>query len=560
MEFQLDQYTQDCQLVQSEIITEIATYPQWLNKAIAVYTQFIKDNPQAEYREYQYQLAAIYATRPHNICGGSMGLGKTLITGLLIATVYTHLSRPGQIQIAAPSLLSASSRWLIDLQKIAALKGEVEVINTEKQMLTSSAPIWIYTLDFIKRKSKTLAKTSRPYISRLIKKRHLTPSLLVVDEAHLLKKKTDRTKHWEYITHLAKRVLFISGTLSDGRLDLVELLCGLTYHSNFPYSNGGLANEFNSRKQIKTNYAGGGDEIITTTTRYLPDLLCTRIPRYSKLARKFIHRVRLTDPGIKESVFIPQQKDNPCVILPHPSHRKLYRDYLLQAKSELEKLERIASINTNTALSILTPLIKLSSLPPIDVPNHKLDKCATLISEAIALNQKTAIFVSYVETGRFLHEYFARLYPHHNVIRLYAQDPDASPKSMSADMREHAVSEFLFNPDTLIGIFSINLSAESIDLNSAGQVIFYDLPWQALKLQQAIHRVVRPGSPHKAITVNYLVNHGMIDQHKYTLLAEKLKTASALLDFEPDGLNQDHLALVNYRKLTKETLNYLNQP
>jgi superfamily II DNA/RNA helicase len=61
---------------------------------------------------------------------------------------------------------------------------------------------------------------------------------------------------------------------------------------------------------------------------------------------------------------------------------------------------------------------------------------------------------------------------------------------------------------------------ESLDLQTASIVLFYDLPWSWTELQQVIGRARRIGSPHEKVLAVLLINPG-IDQHTKELLQDK---------------------------------------
>lgn len=499
-----------------------------------------------EVRPYQPEMAAMYALRANNICAGSCGLGKTFIVGLLICILYPQLKRPGQIQIAVPNALSGKTRWLTDLNRLAHLSGQVEFINSEVQLLNSTKPIWVYTIDFIKRKSKTIGG-NRSTLSRVMKRRGLTPSLQVIDEIHLLKPNTDRSKQWEWWRKQSKRFLALSGTLSDGRLDLLIHVTELVYGKHIGYSKQRFLDKFNVNTNVKTNYIKGEEPVSDISTRYLPQLDVTQLPNYAEFAQTFIHRVSLNDPDVAKVVKIPTFTEHNLNIAPSMKHKKYYLDVFTRIKSELEGVK---DANWTVALSVINPLITASAWCPSDITNNKLNKIKNLVAEC---NGKTVIFVAQVETGRLLHEEFKKIYSI-NAIRLYAQDPNCEPKILNSTKREGLVARFLFDPTVKVGIFSINLAAESIDLNTASQVIFYDYPWQSIKLQQAIYRAVRPGSPIDHINIYYLYNIGMIDQHQFYLLNERKKSTQAMLDFDPTNLSGTDLAVLDTTQLINLTL------
>lgn len=533
---------QNLELILPNKLTDVSKnkYNSYLQESQTIYNQLLLNNPQLEPRPYQPEMAALYALRSNNICAGSCGVGKTLIVGLLITLLYKQWTKIGQVQIAVPSILSGKSRWLVDLSKIEQLKDKVQVINTEKELLNATKPILIYTLDFIKRKSKSY-KTIGKLISRRFR-----PSLIVIDEIHLLKPNSQRSHEWKLLRRYAKRFLALSGTLSDGRLDLLHHVMKFTYGNNFHYNLKDFQENFGSRTKVKSNYLRGEEDVDDISPRYLGHLCITKLAEFASLSNRFIHRVSLNDPAIKAVVTTPSYKNHLVEVLPNKAHRADYINLVIQSQKKLDKLKD--TNNTHLAFKYLHPLMLASAWT-----NHSNNKLKKLIELVQANQGKTVIFANLVETGRRLYDTLLEQYPG-QVIRLYATDTEASPKTLSLDAREELLSKFLFEDEIKIGIFSINLAAESIDLNVANQVIFYDYPWQALKIQQAIHRAVRPGSTIKHVDVHYLVNHGMIDQHQYTLIEQKQIGSKLLLDFDPQNLSPNDYAGMNITELIQKTL------
>lgn len=533
--------------IQKELLSDCNddVYPYYLKKAVKHYNELCSLY-NLEVRPYQPEMAALYALRANNICAGSCGLGKTFIVGLLICVLYENFKRPGQIQIAVPNPLSGKTRWLCDLNKLTHLKNKIEFINSEGQALKSNRPIWVYTIDFIKRNSKQIGG-SRSTIARLLKRRHLTPSLLVIDEVHLLKPDSDRSKTWDWWRRHCKRFLALSGTLSDGRLDLLIHIASLVYRSNLTYSKQDFLSEFQVNTTVTTNYIKGEEPVSKISTRYLPHLDITKLPKYAEFAQQFIHRVSLNDPNVSSVVKIPTYYENELMIMPTIEHREYYHGVFESVK---ERLESVKNASWTIALNTINPLLRASAFCPPNIRNNKLEKLLQLVANC---DGKTVVFVNQIETGRILHNKFKDIY-NIDAIRLYAQDQECTPKVLSASKREALVCRFLFDPNVKVGIFSINLAAESIDLNTASQVIFYDYPWQAIKLQQAIFRAVRPGSSVNHIKVHYLYNSGMIDRHQFYLLNERKKSTHTMLDFDPTNLKGQDLSVLDTSELIQRTL------
>lgn len=533
--------------IQTNLLTDDYRYNYYLTEAKKHY-EYLCSSYNLEYRPYQPEMAATYALRANNICAGSCGLGKTFIVGLLICILYKQLDRPGQIQIAVPHKLSGQTRWLNDLNKLLPLKQRIEFIDSDNKALSSKAPVWVYTIDFIKRSTKHLTG-NRATIDRLLYRRGLRPSLLVIDEVHLLKPNSERSKHWLWWRKSCKRFLSLSGTLSDGRMDLLSHVLQLTYKTTFPYSHSAFIETYKGESvTVKSNYLRGEEQVTNISTRYLDHIDITKLPTYAELAQRFINRVSLNDPNVSSVVNLPTHREHIIKCVPTVQHRQLYIDTVNNIRS---KLLNAQTSNWAIALNVINPLLEMSNIPPSEVENKKLTKLLDLVDKC---DGKTVVFANQIAVARHLHQLLKAKYSI-NAIRLYAFDEECVPKHLSSSKREALVCRFLYDPMVKVGVFSINLAAESIDLNVAKQVIFYDYPWQAIKLQQAIFRAVRPGSPVDHVDIYYLFNRGMIDQHQFCLLDERKKSTKAMLDFDPTALRGQDLSLIDTSALITKTIN-----
>lgn len=535
--------------LKSKEISELNSYQNNLNKCKKYYHSLVK-RYNLEDRPYQAEYAALYASRRKNVCALSLGLGKTFIAGLTIKCLYQdrlehNLTTPGQVQIAAPSDLSIRSRWIVELQRLA-LGGYIEYINSEKQLLESTAPIWLYTHDFLKRKSRLTNlshRNNRNTLDRVIKKHKRMPSFLVVDEGHQLKEGTKRTESFKYVMGKARRVLLISGTVTDGKLDLIHQLCNLVYGKHWPYDKSKKFREkFSKKNKLKGSYLYGSNIREEETKKELYTLKPSVAPEFAKLIQRFIHRASYNDPNIYPHVKIPSREDRLELVTPVTEHKKHYKEVIDTNREAIDRAKeygRLSSTNVAKALRLLNPVLTASNTPAAGIKNNKLNKLLELVTEYTQLNKKTAIFCSAVAAANLVTN--TLLSNNINTIRVYSKDPHYSPPSQSLSERSKALDQFMFNPDTLAGVFSINLASESIDLTTAEQLIFYDYTWSSIKIQQSLFRVIRPGSIADSVRVVYLANKGFIDEYQYKLLLNKILNSHSLIDFDVESLKVEDL-------------------
>ena len=525
-------------LVEPNLIENTDQWKNYSVKSKLIYSKLLKKYPKLVYREYQYKAAATYAARTLNVCGLFQGAGKTTIAGITIALTSDFTVEAdrgsGRIHVIVPTILSASTRWLPDLQRIDDLSHLVELIDSEDKIGSSNKPIWVYQMDFLKRKSKDHPGLSLIDVINLNEK---LPEFLIVDEAHHYKEKTKRTHTLTKIRSKADRVLFMSGTLSDGRLDLIHSVCSNTYLDQWPYTKRSLKSSFGASTLVDSTFLEGDkySSLHNATPRYLNHLSVNKLPEWYALSKSKVHRVKLSDPEVKDCLIIPKAVYHFDEIQMTTRQETFYKSLVSKYKQDLLNVSKFSSSATNiaSAFKVMQPLQRASNLPEdfFGVPNKAI-KCLGLVLDAIDKNIKTVIFTDSNSVGHFLKNYLSDNLGKDHVNRIYAYDENETPKKMGESLREKVMSDFLYNPDVMVGIFSIRLTSESIDLTSAGQVIFYDLPWQSIKVQQAVARPVRPGSVHEEINIHFLVNKGTTDIHRSNLLKQKVVGSSLLLDFD----------------------------
>ena len=489
-------------------------YTSWQKKVNQHYLSALRENPNWNYRPYQPDFAALYCYRHRNLVGLSMGGGKTIISALVIASVYDPKDdRPGRIHIAVPNHLAAR-RWIEDLEIIPVLRDRFKYIRSTKELRKTDSPILIYNQDLPKQNKKGRASNTK-YI-----KKHLRPNMLCVDEVHNLKPGTTRTKALTELRLVSKRTLALTGTLSDGDLSYTPFLCWFVYQDYFPYrSPKQFSRHFSIDKKLGTSY----DLSDNSNGRYLKHLDLTRLPEYYQLMSRFCHRVSLDDPVVKP--YISKPEIDKKVILVDPSNEQLeaHKRYLRQHKDTMRKLADSEDSKEETVLSILHPLIRVANGYGLYTPKLKRTRDEILDSD------KTAIFCSTNSGARSIHRFLEG--EGITSTRVYASDEEEDPVNLSEERRMKRIDDFLEEGGMDVCILQVNLASESIDLQNAGKVIFYDLPWSSIKVEQAIARTVRPGNPREKVEVTFIASKGLIDQHQLNLIESKIELSKLLFDY-----------------------------
>jgi SNF2 family DNA or RNA helicase len=507
----------------------LSAYSFFLERTKDGFNSFLKENPHADDRPYQYQYAAVMCCRRFNIMGWSMSVGKTTSTIVTILGLYKERLqqlRKGSIHIVVLNLLAAE-RWLEDFSKISMFKGLYQVVNSLADLEKTQCPIIIYSQDFPKRRASGRKYSSKTTLSKRLRK--LKPTLLVVDEVHGLRSNTARTAHLKKIREKSRRCLALTGTPSEGNLKELHSILTFVYGDNWLYRSAqSFSKDFGSKQRISTSYIQKED----APEKYLQRLEPAKMADYYHMMRRFIHRVRIDEPQIRRCMTLPEAEHVMHAVEPDQEQKDIYDLYVA---SHLEQLRRVSDGITKQqqaeALQLINPLIKIANFPGDGTrPTPKIKYLLDLVQRA---EGKVVIFCDRVAS--------AWLCTHHlrntlkvETIRLYSKDPNAEPPEMNMEQRIEAVTEFQYNPNIKAGVFSITLAGQSIDLTKASDVIYYCLPWSSIKIQQSISRVVRSGNTYPEVKLHYLYQTGMIDEYQTKLALEKIRCSKLMLDYEVD--------------------------
>lgn len=499
------------------------------------------------YRPYQAEFAAIYSLRRNNVCALQMGLGKTIIAGLLIAILYEeklNTFRPGAVQIVCPSALSLEHRWLQDLSLLSSLSPHLEFIKSPKQIRKSVKPIWLYTHDFPKRKSVNI----KGNVAKEISRKGLSPNLLIIDEAHQLKRGSKRSESLYTIRKRSKRVLLASGTIADGRIDLLDYICWFAYQRQWPFAPKEFKERFSVNRSVQSSYLYGSLPSGAETNKFVSSVAPSKLPIYTDTLQRFVHRANYRDKNVHPYVSLPERDVWVEDVSPYQDHQDYYNNVIQTYLSSMSKLCNAGKSQAviSQALQILNPILEASSTPPSHISNRKLELLVDYVSDFYAQGKKTAIFIRAIAAGRLVTNTLKNHFPG-EVIRVYSQDNLYDPQVQSLKERSQALNDFLYG-DAMAGVFSYKLCSESINLTSAEQIIFYDYPWSSVELSQGLHRVVRPGSRCDKVREVYLYNQNFIDEHQMNLLAEKMNSSSLALDLSDQAAllaRQDTISIHN---------------
>jgi hypothetical protein len=195
---------------------------------------------------------------------------------------------------------------------------------------------------------------------------------------------------------------------------------------------------------------------------------------------------------------------------------------------------------SDLALEDLEPVSALLQSP--DVASPPFDGKAAYLEALVADGVMTLVFTGYRETVRYLRRRLAHLRP--------GWCTGESAGIGHVPMQREAVLRW-FRPDTPIGpargpwiLLSTDVAAEGLDLQLAGRIVHYDLPWTPTRLDQREGRVSRLGSKHAVVHVVRFDPPPEIERRLSTLATIRRK---ATLHGRA-GLGEDGRALFQWRE------------
>lgn len=508
----------------------LMTLPCWSSfksKIERGYAEYLAANLRANPREYQLNYAAVMCSRRFNFMGWQMRSGKTLTTLLVIYGLYEEKLdnlRPKSIHIVVPSIL-ASMSWVYELSNFPSLKDKFAVIKTQKDLENTKAAIIIYNYDF----PKGRLKGSKAHKSNKLAK--LRPNLLVIDEIHGLKRNTLRTEHMLRIRRTSRRVLGLSGTPSEGTLVEIHTLMNFIYQELWPFKKAEhFTQRFSIKQKLSSNYLSGSQNKDVGPEKYVQQLDVMRMPEYYHLIQRFMHRLNLSDPEVADSITVPETNAVIHRVIPTQEQQQIQDAYVAQHRTQLLRAIAAKTVKQKAeALKLINPLVEIANQYISESSSPKLDKVVELVNQA---EGKVIIYCHRVMSARLTAQILRNAIGEEKVIRVFAKDINEDPQILDQDQRIERISQFQYNDEVKVGVFSINLASEAIELNRASDVIFYCLPWSSIQIRQAIARPVGPGNQHRLVKLHYLYHKGFIDDYQVQLTTTKIKSSKILADFD----------------------------
>ena len=161
--------------------------------------------------------------------------------------------------------------------------------------------------------------------------------------------------------------------------------------------------------------------------------------------------------------------------------------------------------------------------------NAKLLRLIDLVDTIVANDEKVIIYSNWVEPLRTVYRFLAAK----NEVCCYTG-------TMKPEVREEHKKKFINDPNCKILIGTVGALGPSHNLGVASNVIFYDLPWNPAKLEQAEDRAHRPDTK-STVNVYFLISRGTVDEVVYNIVMTKDGLSKYLVDGELDIKNNSKL-------------------
>jgi SNF2 family DNA or RNA helicase len=397
------------------------------------------------------------------ILADDMGLGKTVQS---IATVLRlkeeGLLGNGCLVIAPASLLN---NWEKELSRFAPSLG-VSRYHGSRRQLDRKQNVFLTTYQTAVRDAEKLKKESF--------------SLLLVDEAHLMKNAETRVSRTVKQLHSQYR-LALSGTPVENRLEDLRSLFDFILPGYL-----GTATHFREQYRIPIEVRRNREQAEALQKVTSPFLL-RRLKTDKKIIKDLPEKIVSNEYAILE-------KDQAA----------LYENIVAESikkSQELDPKERPSLI-----LSMLTSLKQIcdhprvfdKESPAVSELSGKSQLLLTLLEEILANREKTLVFSQYVETLDCLQRI---------IKKELGEAPLIFHGGLSQSVRTETVNRFQEDPAARILLVSLKAGGLGLNLTAASRVIHYDLWYNPAVENQATDRAFRIGQKrnvfvHRFITKN----------------------------------------------------------
>ena len=414
------------------------------------------------------------------ILADDMGLGKTVQSIAVILRLKEEGLINNECLIVAPAALL--SNWEKELGRFAP-ELNVARYHGNRRKFDKKSLIFLTTYQTVVRDEKKL--------------KNKTFSLLLVDEAHLMKNSTTR------ISHAVKAIkskyrLALSGTPVENRLEDLRSLFDFIMPGYL-----GNAKEFKEQFRVPIEVMRNREKAQSLSKITSPFLL-RRLKTDKKIIRDLPDKVVTNEYAVLEK-----------------EQAALYETVVAESikkSRELDSKERpslIFYLLTSLKQICNHPRVYDKESPAVMELSGKAQLLVTLLEKILANREKTLIFSQYVETLDCLQRI---------IKKELGEAPLIYHGSLSQNMRAQTIEKFQTDPSSGILLISLKAGGLGLNLTAASRVIHYDLWYNPAVENQATDRAFRIGQ-NRTVFVHRLITKNSFEEKIDEMLSGKQELA-----------------------------------
>jgi len=414
------------------------------------------------------------------ILADDMGLGKTVQSIAAILRLKEEGLLGDGCLIVAPAALLCN--WENELSRFAPALKVTRYHGTGRKF-DKKNEVFLTTYQTIVRDAEKLKKK--------------TFSLLLVDEAHLMK--NSQTRISRTVKNLkSKYKLALSGTPVENRLEDLRSL----FDFILP---GYLGDTANFKEQYRIPI-----EVMRNKEK---------VKNLQKITSPFLLRRLKTDKTIIKD--LPEKVVTTEYAVLEKEQAALYETVVSESMEKSKKME--SKERSSLIFYLLTSLKQICDHPRVydkESPANmelsgKAQLLITLLKEILANREKTLVFSQYVETLQCLEQI---------IKKELGEAPLLYHGGLGQEKRSQIVNDFQNDPSSRILLISLKAGGLGLNLTAASRVIHYDLWYNPAVENQATDRAFRIGQK-RTVFVHRLITKNSFEEKIDAMLASKQELA-----------------------------------
>ena len=468
---------------------------------------------------------------PKIMIADEVGLGKTIIAALIVSELRARGLAKKSLFVVPKSLVL---KWKKELEQ--RFDFDVDILDST----------------YMKFNNEPFEKKEFAYVASMdfLKQEHIREKIqndfdvIVVDEAHKFKIRTERLELGRLLSSVSNVLIFLTATPHDGRDDdfmarmrLLDPYVGDIASSNYLWSRNVKEDvkDIEGKTVFPPRKSETIDILLTNAERVINDLLKDYFDaRFSEAnTQKEINAVRFL------SIIFRKRASSSISALKISLKRRLEKlgnltnaDDVIRIQSQINDLDEeidpeyedgenrldgftlTADIeNEKTGLKNI-----ISEIEKLGTKDTKLDKLKESIKKVKETDSKAKIllFTEYRDTLEYLMNELSKDYP-----------VDKIDGTMSIVARSETLTNFSEDDGPEI-LLCTDAAGEGIDMQFCNIEFNYDLPWNPNKLEQRMGRIHRIGQTRSVFYYNFVVDKdASIDGYILSKLLEKIENIKA---------------------------------